>query len=167
MMERKTKVVGARRGGVQTLLKSNHVKMMLGHARLTGANSVEVTGEDGSKQTLTSKSIVVATGSAPIIPPVPGLEGEGIWTSDDAVSATSLPARMVLIGAGAVGLEFAYVYNGLGTKCTVVEMMGEVLPLADSDVAAELRKSLTRQGIQILLGSRVTKVERAKGGLVV
>src|SRR5437660_5284944 len=84
-----------------------------------------------------------------------------------AVPDGSVTARMVLIGAGAVGLECAYVFNGLGTKCTVVEMMPEVLPLADSDVASELRKSLTRQGIAFMLASKVTKVERKAGGLTV
>ena len=167
IMERKEKVVATLRGGVQSLLKSNHVKLVLGHGRLDGPNKVEVTAEDGSKQSFTSANIILATGSAPIIPPIPGLEGPGIWTSDNAVTAGSVPARMVLIGAGAVGLEFAYVFNGLGTKCTVVEMMGEVLPLADSDVAAELRKSLTRQGIQFMLSSKVSKVERGGSGLSV
>ncbi len=167
IMERKDKVVSTLRGGVQQLLKSNHVQMVIGYARLTGPNTVEVTLEDGTKQPLTAANIVLATGSAPFIPPVAGLEGEGIWTSDNAVNATSVPKRMLLIGAGAVGLEFAYVYNGLGTKCTVVEMMPEVLPLADSDVAAELRKSLTRQGIQFVLGSTVQRVDRVNGGLSV
>jgi len=167
IMERKEKVVSTLRGGVQSLLKSNHIKMVVGRAKLSGPNTVEVTAEGGTKQTFTSSNIILATGSAPIMPPIPGLEGEGIWTSDDAVSAKSVPPRMLLIGAGAVGLEFAYVYNGLGAKCTVVEMMPEVLPLADSDVASELRKSLTRQGITFLLASKVTKVERTKSGLSV
>src|SRR5262249_15083429 len=119
---------------------------------------------DGSKQALTSANIIIATGSKPIMPPIPGLEGEGVWTSDDAVSATSIPKTMVLIGAGAVGLEFAYVFNGLGVKCTVVEMMGEILPLSDSEIAAELRKSLKRQGIEFHLNSKVSAVKRTSGG---
>jgi len=165
IMERKEKIVSTLRGGVQSLLKSNHVRMIVGRARLTGRNTVEVAGEDGSRQSFNAANIIIATGSAPVIPPVPGLEGEGIWTSDNAVTATSVPETMLLIGAGAVGLEFAYVFNGLGTRCTVVEMMDEVLPLADSDVAAELRKSLSRQGIEFRLSSTVARVERRESGL--
>ena len=167
LMARKEKVVTTLRGGVQTLLKSNHVKMAVGWGRLTGPNSVEVTAEDGAKQTFTARSIIVATGSQPLIPPIPGLEGEGIWTSDNAVSAAKIPKRMLLIGAGAVGLEFAYVFNGLGSECTVVEIMPEILPAADSDSAAELRKALTRQGIKFLLDTKVTKVERKGKALLV
>ena len=160
LMARKEKVVTTLRGGVQSLLKSNHVKLALGWGKVTGPNSVEVTAEDGSKQTFTARSIVIATGSQPFIPPIPGLEGEGIWTSDNAVSAGEVPKRMLLIGAGAVGLEFAYVYNGLGSDCTVVEIMPEILPAGDAEAAAELRKALTKQGIKFILDSKVTKVER-------
>jgi dihydrolipoamide dehydrogenase len=163
IMERKNKVVTTLRGGVEALLKSNHVRKVLGYGRLSGPNSVEVTAEDGSKETIATKNIIVATGSAPVKLPVPGLEGENIWTSDDAVSTTFVPETMVVIGAGAVGLEFSYVFNGLGTKCTVVEMMDEVVPLGDAEMAAELRKYLTRQGIQFHLSSKVTKVERKDG----
>ena len=140
IMARKEKIVGTLRGGVQGLLKSNHVKMVLGTARVTGPNSVEVTGEDGSKQSFTARNIVVATGSQPVIPPIPGLEGEGIWTSDNAVSAGAVPKRMLLIGAGAVGLEFAYVYNGLGSKCTVVESSQTWSCIAGSRCAALARR---------------------------
>jgi len=167
IMERKEKVVSTLRGGVETLLRSNHVRKAVGWGRLTGPNSVEVTADDGSKETITTNNIIIATGSRPITLPVPGLEGEGVWTSDDAVSAKAVPKSMLLIGAGPVGLEFAYVFNGLGAKCTVVEMMPEVLPLADSDVAVELRKALTRQGIQFILGSKASRVERGEGGFVV
>jgi dihydrolipoamide dehydrogenase len=163
IMDRKNKIVSALRGGVESLLKSNNVRRTLGTAKITGKNSVEVTADDGSRETITTKNIIIATGSEPIIPPVPGLEGENIWTSNDAVNAPRVPASMLIIGAGAVGLEFSYVFNGLGAKCTVVEMMQEALPPGDKEMAAELRKSLTRQGIQFHLSTKVTKVERIDG----
>lgn len=163
IMERKDKIVKTLRGGVETLLKSHHVRKIIGHGRLAGPHSVEVTAEDGSKETISTANIVIATGSEPIIPPVPGLEGDGVWTSNDAVRTRSVPETMLLIGAGAVGMEFAYVFNGLGTKCTVVEMMEEVLPSADAELAAELRKSMTRQGVQFHLSSKAAKVVRQNG----
>jgi dihydrolipoamide dehydrogenase len=163
IMERKEKIVTTLRGGVEALLKSNHVRRVIGTGKVAGPNSVEVTAPDGSKETITTKSIILATGSAPIMPPVPGLQenlGKGVWTSNEAVQAKSVPAAMVVVGAGAVGLEFAYTFRGLGSEVTVVELMEEVVPIADAEAAAELRKSLTRQGIKFNLGSKVTGVEK-------
>jgi dihydrolipoamide dehydrogenase len=102
-----------------------------------------------------------------VIPPIPGLEGPKVWTSNEAVYAEAVPESLLLIGAGAVGLEFAYVFNGLGAKCTVVEMMDEVLPACDAEVAAELRKALTRQGIAFHLSSKVTAVNSSGDKLLV
>lgn len=165
VMARKNKVVQTLRGGVQSLLKSNKVRAVVGTARLKDRSTVEVTGSDGSVETITARAIIIATGGEPIMPPIPGLEGEGIWTSNEALSADRVPERLLVLGAGAVGLEFAYIYNALGAKVTVVEMMPEVLPLADEDVARELRKSLTRQGITFHLGSKLTSVRRTAEGL--
>ena len=165
--ERKDKVVSTLRGGVEALLKSNHVRKVLGTARITSPNAVEVTAEGGGKETISTANILIATGSRPVTPPIPGLEGEGVWTSNEAVRTTTVPKSMVLIGAGAVGLEFGYVFNGLGTKCTVVEMMPEVLPLADAEIGAELRKALKKQGIAFHVGAKVSKVERRNGLLAV
>ena len=165
MMARKDKVVQTLRGGVQALLKSNKVRAVVGTARLMDPHTVAVALPDGNTETLRTRTVIVATGAEPIVPPIPGLEGDGIWTSNEALVAKEVPARMHVIGAGAVGLEFAYIYNTLGTSVTVVEMMPEVLPLADADVAKELRKSLTRQGITFHLGSKVTAVQRGLSGL--
>jgi dihydrolipoamide dehydrogenase len=173
VMARKDKIVSTLRGGVEGLLKSNHVRRVIGTARVSGQNSVEVTAPEGSKETFTGKNIIVATGSAPFVPPIPGLKNEdgslaeGIWTSNEAVYAQTVPPRMVVIGAGAVGLEFAYVFNAMGSQTTVVEVMDEVVPLADADAAAELRKALGRQGIKFQLSSKVTGVERTGDGLKV
>ncbi len=167
IMERKTKIVQTLRGGVESLLKSNKVRKVVGVAKLTGPHSVEVTSESGEKETITSRTIIVATGSSPILPPIPGLEGEGIWTSNEAVSAKFVPKSMLIIGAGAVGLEFSYVYNGLGAKCTVVEIMPEILPIADAEAASELRKSLKKLKIDFHVNSKVSGVQRKDGGYVV
>ena len=160
MTARKDKIVTTLRGGVESLLKSNHVRKVVGSARLVSPHSVEVSLADGGKETIESQNIIIATGSRAIVPPIPGLAGDGIWTSDDAVSATSLPGSILIIGAGAVGLEFAYVFCGLCAKCTVVEIMPEILPAADAEIAAELKKSLTRQGITFHTNSKVEKVEK-------
>jgi dihydrolipoamide dehydrogenase len=169
MMDRKAKVVTTLRGGVQSLLKSNHVKSMVGLGRIVDAHTVEVATPEGKAERVTTDKIIIATGSVPIMPPVPGLardpndrRGEssnGIWTSDEAVYAKECPKAMVVIGAGAVGLEFAYVFRNLGAEIDLVEMAPEILPLGDSDIARELRKSLERQGIRFHLASKVSQVE--------
>lgn len=176
MMERKTKVVTTLRGGVSALLKSNHVRSVVGTGSLIDAHTVEVTGPDGQKERLTGKNLLIATGSVPVALPVPGLQRDpndprgvssnGIWTSDEAVSATECPKRMVVIGSGAVGLEFAYTYRNLGAEVDVVEIMPEILPAGDAEIAAELRKSLTKQGIRFHIGAKVTGVEH-KGAVKV
>lgn len=169
IMERKQKVVTTLRGGVGALLKSNHVRSVVGFAKLLDANTVEVTNPEGGTEKIRSRHFIIATGSVPIMPPIPGLQrnandarGEssnGIWTSDEAVYSKECPKRMVVIGAGAVGLEFAYVFRNLGAEVDLVEFMPEILPSGDKEVAAELRKSLTKQGIRFYLGSKVTNVE--------
>lgn len=167
MMARKDKVVQTLRGGVQSLLKANKVRMVSGVARMSDARTVEVVGPDGSKELWHGRAVIVATGAEPIVPPIPGLAGEGVWTSNEALTASEVPEKLVVIGAGAVGLEFAFIYNALGSSTMVVEMMPEILPLADAEVAAELRKSLARQGIAFHLDSRVTAVDRREEGMVV
>ena len=169
IMDRKQKIVTTLRGGVGLLLKSNHVRAIVGNARLVDANTVEVAGADGKAERIRTKNIILATGSVPIMPPIPGLQrdpkdkrGEssnGIWTSDEAVFAKECPKRFVMIGAGAIGLEFAYAFRGLGAEVDVVEIAPEILPVGDREIAAELRKSLTKQGIRFHVGSKVAAVE--------
>lgn len=172
MMERKTKVVTTLRGGVQTLLKSNHVRSVVGTGRLIDFHTVEVTTPEGATERITTDKIIIATGSVPVSPPVPGLErkpedargtsSNGIWSSDEAVSAKECPKRMLVIGSGAVGLEFAYAYRNLGAEVTVVEILPEILPVGDREIAVELRKSLKKQGITIYTDAKVTQVEHTK-----
>jgi dihydrolipoamide dehydrogenase len=169
MMERKQKVVTTLRNGVSTLLKSNHIRMEVGTGRLVDAHTVEVAAPDGKTTRITTQNIILATGSVPVFPPIPGLErkpgdargqsSNGIWTSDEAVSAKACPKSMLIIGAGAVGLEFSYTFRNLGAQVDLVEVMPEILPAGDREIAKELRKSLERQGIRIHTDSRVTKVE--------
>ncbi len=177
MMERKQKVVTTLRGGVSALLKNNHVRSIVGTGKIIDAHTVEVALPDGKTERVTTKNIIIATGSVPIMPPVPGLardpkdkRGEssnGIWTSDEAVYAKECPKRLLIIGAGAVGLEFSYVFRNLGADVTVVEMAPEILPMGDREIAAELRRSLKKQGIKVMTASMVTGVEHTASERIV
>lgn len=162
MQARKAKIVQSLRGGIAALFKKNKVEHIEGNAALTGPNTVSVE-KDGSTRTLTARNIILATGSRAIRLPIPGLTEENVWTSDDAVNAPFVPESMLIVGAGAVGVEFGYVFNALGSKVTVVEMMPQILPLFEEEVVKEAERALSRQGIKFVTGATVKSAERKKG----
>lgn len=163
VMTRKEKIVLTQRGGVGMLFKKNGVRAVEGFASLKDPHTVEVKKDGKLVETITAKNIVLAMGSSVIRLDIPGLKGgpdDGIWTSDEAVNAPFPPKRMLILGGGAVGVEFAYVFNGMGSEVTVVEMMPSLIPLMDADLGAELSKGLSRQGIKIMVGANLEKCER-------
>ncbi|GBC93450.1 Dihydrolipoyl dehydrogenase [bacterium HR15] len=160
MQARKEKIVKTLRNGIATLFKKNGVQSVEGTGRLTDAHTIEVTKADGSKQIIRARHIILATGSRVMKLNIPGLEGENVWTSDDAVNAPFVPESMLILGAGAVGVEFAYVFNALGAQVTVVEMMPQILPTFDEEIAREAERALSRQGIQFMVNSTLKSAER-------
>jgi len=167
VIARKVKIVLTQRGGVGMLFKKNGVRSIEGFASFKDAHTIEVTKDGKLVETLTAKNVVLAMGSAVIRLDIPGLKGgkdENVWTSDEAVNAPFVPKRMLILGGGAVGVEFAYVFNGMGSEVTVVEMMPSLIPLMDSDLGAELNKGLSRQGIKIMTGASLEKCERKGKG---
>jgi dihydrolipoamide dehydrogenase len=185
VIARKDKVVKTLVGGVGYLFKKNGVTHIEGTGALVDANTVEITKPDGTTQRLTAKNIVIATGSVPTQLPIPGIQdadvwfpnktvkeraaagslGAGaIWTSNDAVSAKFVPQELVCIGGGIIGCEFAYTYNGLGSKVTILEFLPRIIATMDEDMSSELSKILKKQGITIQTGAKVTKVENSENG---
>jgi len=165
VMARKDKIVQTQRGGVGFLFKKNGIKHVEGFASFEDAHTITVE-KDGKKQTLKAKTFVLAMGSSVIHIPVPGLEGgreQGVWTSDDAVTAPFVPKRIAILGGGAVGSEFGYVFNGMGSEVTLVEMQDRLLPIPsmDADLGVELGRILGRQGIKVKTSSTIEKAERA------
>ena len=166
-MKRKEKIVLTERGGIGMLFKKRGVTHVEGFAKFIDANTISVAGADGKETKYRGKNFILAMGSSVIMLPVPGLEGgrdAGVWTSDDAVSAPFVPDSMVVLGGGAVGCEFSYVFNGLGSKVTLVEMMPNLVNLMDEDLGVELGKQLTKQGITVKTGATIDKVEKTKTG---
>ncbi len=163
---RRDKIVTTQRGGIGALFKKNGIRHAEGFASFVDANTIEVE-KDGKKERVTAKNFVLAMGSSVIHLNIPGLEGgrdENVWTSDDAVTAPFVPKSMLIVGGGAVGVEFAYVFNGLGTDTTLVEIMPNLIPMMDTDLGVELGKLLGRQGVKVLTGATLEKVEKKKGG---
>lgn len=168
MMARKDKIVQTQRGGVGMLFKKNGITHVEGFARFKDAHTIEVE-KDGKTTELRAKNFVLAMGSSVIYLQIPGLEGgreDGVWTSDDAVTAPFVPKRMLILGAGAVGVEFSYVFNGLGSQVTLVEMMPRVIPMFDEDLGNELGKQLSRSGINVVTGASLEKCKKGKNGWV-
>lgn len=153
VMKHKDEVVRRNYMGVEALLKKNKVTMLVGFGKVVRPGVVDVAGK-----TWTAGAIILATGSAPKF--FPGLEpdGKGILSSNEALSLRQVPKALVVIGAGAVGMEFASVYHRFGAQVTVVELMPQILPLEDEEVAEELRKILTKRGMKFFTGAKVEAV---------
>jgi dihydrolipoamide dehydrogenase len=150
--------------GVGFLFKKNKIESITGWGRLAGKGQVEVEGKDG-KRTITGKNIIVATGSRPRDLPILKFDGKRVWSSDQAVFPKELPASIGIIGAGAIGMEFADVYNAFGSKVTVIEAMEQVLPLEDADCAKVVDRSYRKRGIDIMTSARLEKADVGKSNV--
>lgn len=160
--KRAKKVAEAGSKGVAFLFKKNKIDLVTGWARLAGNGKVEVEGKEG--RSLTGKHIILATGSRPKSLPILKIDGDRVWSSDQAVFPTELPKTLGIIGAGAIGMEFADVYNAFGTKVTVIEALEQVLPLEDHEAAAVVEKSYKKRGIDVFTGARLEQADvRADG----
>ncbi len=149
-------------GGIGHLFKKNKVNVVMGEATLSAANTVTVKTDKGT-ETLTAPAIVVATGAR--ARELPGLEADGdlVWTYKHALQPVRMPKKLLVIGSGAIGIEFASFYNTLGCDTTVVEVMDRILPVEDAEISAFAKKAFVKQGMKILEKATVKKLDRAKG----
>ena len=153
--------------GVAFLMNKNKIDVIMGTAQFTGRNSVSVVDKDGKAQEVKAKNFVVATGSRAAVIPGIKVDGQRVLTYLEAILQTRLPASVVIIGAGAIGVEFATVWNSYGVEVTVVEMLPRIVPLEDEEVSAELAKAFKRRGIKTMAGTRVQSVEVGEKGVTV
>ena len=151
--------------GVEFLFKKNKIDSIRGSASLDKAGEVKVTLADGKVETHTAGKILIGTGC--VSRPMPGLpfNGTTVISSKEAMNLPTQPKSIVIIGAGAIGIEFAYFYNAFGTKVTVVEMLPNLLPVEDTEVSQTLEKSFTKQGVQFLTSTKTTKTEVTAQGV--
>jgi len=163
MIERKRKVVKQLTSGITGLFKSNKVTGISGTGKLLKDKQVEVTAADGSKQVLSATSVIIAAGSVPVeIPPTP-LQADVIVDSTGALEFQEVPKRLGVIGAGVIGLELGSVWSRLGSQVVVLEAADSFLPMVDQQIAKEALKILTKQGLDIRLGAKVTGSSVSKG----
>ena len=165
IIARKTKVVTKLAKGVEYLLKKNKVELIRGLAKIAGPGKISVTDPKGATQEVSAKSIVLATGSEARM--LPGLEADGktLLTNKEILNLPSIPKSMVIIGAGAVGVEFASIFARFGTKVTVLEMLPRAVPLEDEEISAELEKALKHEGIAIQTQAKVSTVTKTATGV--
>jgi dihydrolipoamide dehydrogenase len=140
--------------GVTHLMKKNKITVHMGEGRLTGPTSLTVKGEKGEEK-LTAKHVIVATGARARDLPFAPADGKRVWTYRHAMTPPEMPSKLLVIGSGAIGIEFASFYNDMGAEVTVVEMLDRVVPVEDADVSAFLEKALRKQGMTIMTGAGV------------
>jgi dihydrolipoamide dehydrogenase len=159
VITRSRKVSDRLAGGIEFLFKKNKIDYVRGFGAIVAPGKVEVTAKDGSKSEAEAKHIIIATGAKTRpLPPLP-FNGTTVIGSKEAMILEKQPKSMIIIGAGAIGAEFAYIYNAFGTKVTLVEMLPKVLPVEDDEIGDAIEKAFTKQGIRCLVNTKITKTE--------
>lgn len=164
IMNRVQRVVKQLRSGIEFLMKKNEIQVIQGWATFKDAHTIRVDLPGGTFEEIKARNIIIAAGSSPLQVPIPRADGEGILTSDTILELTTLPASLVIVGAGAVGVEFGHVFASLGCKVTLIEMLPRILPVGDPEISEEMTKILKKGGIQIATSARVTGISDAPDG---
>ncbi len=153
--------------GVGFLMKKNNIAVHMGTARLSAKDTIVVTGADGKATELHAANIILATGASAFVPANWKMDGQKVVTYLEAILQDKLPQSVIIIGAGAIGMEFATIWNGYGVDVTVVEMLPQVLPLEDEEAASEVAKAFMKRGIHVLTAHKVKSVEKTTAGVKV
>ena len=151
--------------GVQFLMRKNKIEVINGFGKIVGKGKIEVKAADGKTQTVEAKHIIIATGGRSRELPAMKIDGKKIIGYREAMTLPQQPKSMIVVGSGAIGVEFGYFYNSLGTKVTIVEFMPRVVPVEDEDISKELEKNFKKQGIEIMTNSEVTAVDTSGNGV--
>ena len=164
IVDRSRKVAGQLNAGVKGLMKKNKITVVEGEGKITGKGKLSVS-KDGKATELAAKHIIIATGARARDLPFAKADGERIWTYRHAMVPKEMPTKLLVIGSGAIGVEFASFYSDMGAEVTIVEMLPRILPVEDEDVSAFVHKALTKQGMTIHVGSGVDKLEATAKGV--
>jgi dihydrolipoamide dehydrogenase len=159
IIDRSRKVAGQLSGGIKHLMKKNNITVFDGTAKLLGKNKLSVTKDSKPVAEVKAPHIIIATGARARV--LPGLEPDKlVWTYREAMTPTEMPKSLLVIGSGAIGMEFASFYRNMGAQVTVVELMDRILPVEDADISAFARKAFEKQGMKIMTGAKVAKLNR-------
>ncbi len=163
--KQKNKVVLKLAKGVEFLMKKNKVQIFNGTGRIEAPGRITVTGADGSTHEISAKNTIIATGSVPRSLPTLDIDGRQIITSDEVLELEEIPKLMIVLGAGAVGVEFASMYARFGTDVTILELLPRLLPIEDEEISAELEKAFKKQGIKAFTGANFQSVVKTDEGV--
>lgn len=159
MRQNKDNVIGKLVGGLEKLCQARKINLIKGTGKLSSANTLSVTLNSGEEKELEFEKLIIACGSKPIKPAL-FFHESGVWDSTDALSLKEIPRKLLIVGAGIIGLEMATVYSALGSSVTVVEMMAQIIPLADSDLVRPLYRKIKKEFASLLLETSITAVEK-------
>ena len=167
MVERKGRIVSKHAKGVEFLMKKNKVDVIAGYGKIAGRGKVTVTAADGSTKTIETKNIVIATGSEARM--IPGLQPDAdkLLTNIEILNLTEVPKSLGIIGAGAVGVEFASIFRRFGAEVTILEMLPRLVPVEDEEVSQELERNFKKAGIRIECGAKAENIQRVADGVTV
>ena len=157
MMSHKDAVVNTLVTGVQYLMRSNAIEVIKGTGKVISPTEVEV--DSNQQEVVTASKIILTPGSIPSVVPIPGVDGAGVITSDDALQLSEIPQSLLVIGGGAIGVEFATIFAKLGTEVTIVEMLPQIIPTEDHKLAMALQSALEKGGIKIFTSAQVSRIE--------
>jgi len=167
IQSRKNTIVDQLVSGVEKLLNANNIEIILGSASIKDKNTVVIFLINGEIREITTKNIIIATGSIPSIPNIPGITLPGVFTSESILKFKEVPNNLAVIGGGVIGMEFAGIFNALGSKVTVIEFLPSILAPVDSDLTKRLSLSLKRKGIDINTNTKVISIEKQNEELIV
>ena len=158
IQERKDTVVRQLTQGLENLMQANGVEIIDGHAKITGHSTVEVISDTGCRE-IQGKNIILAPGSSPVIPPVQGIDSPGVMTSQEALTLAEIPRKMLVIGGGVIGTEFASIFGSFGCEVTVAECLPRILAPVDGEIARRMESELKRRKIRLLTAATVETIE--------
>jgi len=165
MMQRKQKIVDRLKEGIAQLIRLNSIELLYGKACLLSRNTVRVTGPEGGAIEIKANNIIIAAGSVPAKPPIPGMDLPGVITSDEILSIDRIPDTLAILGGGVIGIELAGIFSALGSKVTVLEFLPRILANMDGEISKKLALSLKKKGIGIETDAKVTRISADAGSL--
>ncbi len=167
MMARKDKIVASQVKGIRSLFKSNRIRLVEGRGTLRDERTVSVQRKDGETETIFADRIILATGSRPASIPAFPLDGKKILSSDDMLGLTEIPKSLLIIGAGIIGCEFAFILNALGSQVIMVEMLSRAIPIMDEEISALLERELKKKKIKLHCDQKIESVQEGADGKMV
>lgn len=163
MLERKNQIINKLRSGISYLLDQGKIDVFNGYGEVQQDQQIIIKNNDGKQESIKAEKIIVATGSTPVVPPIPGIENANYHTSDNIFEIDNIPESIVIIGGGIIGVEFACIFSSLNVKVTIVEMADRITPVEDPEASKTLAKSLKKKGVRILTNTKVTALEQLDG----